>query len=293
MIIDTHTHIYPELFKIPDKLKMPADIATPLQFLNSNIRKLPKKWIPLAEKAHSFASLSTALTRSTYQDLKLSMQENNIDLSLAIAHPPFISNEFLLDLAQNDPQIKVIVNIPKMPKKELLKKLDHYLQLGAIGLKIHAAADGLSQSESHYHNLLSYANEAKLSVIIHTGCINIQPFYKDPEMGHAQKFKYWFEKYPNINFILAHMNYHWPLIAIDYCANYENAYCDISWQPTEIIQKAMDKISDKVMFGSDWPLVGNNQKVMLKRAQGAKLDSAQSKKLMFENALKVFKLNKK
>jgi predicted TIM-barrel fold metal-dependent hydrolase len=137
-------------------------------------------------------------------------------------------------------------------------------------LKIHASADGDPLGSPRYHALLREADKHGLPVILHTGCIHIPFLYKDPHLSEARNFIPWFRKYPNLKFILAHMNYHDPQVALDLAESYAGVYVDTSWQPTEMIGEAVRRLGpEKVLFGSDWPLMGNNLAVGLRRIQSS------------------------
>ena len=308
MIIDTHVHMYPDLnygfqklgialdtHKLPFK-KIKSIAAGPRQRWNmlmqdaaSNMRKLPQKALPFVEKAHALSTLGNVALCCTKQDLLESMKINGIEKAVVIAHPPLIPNEFILNECNNEDSLLPVVNIPESVQnpKEILEE---YVSEGAVALKIHAAADGRQVEDKHYRQLLEKANELKLPVIIHTGCIHIQPAYKDPDMGHAKHFVPWFESYPNVNFILAHMNYHSPESAIEYCEDYSNVYCDCSWQPAHIIEEALKRIPTKLMFGTDWPLIGSNQDTMVKRVSSINIESSTKELFYRETAIKIFKL---
>ncbi len=308
MIIDTHVHMYPGLDyglqklgidfdtqKLPFK-KLKSIGLKPRQKWNmmmqdaaSNMRKLPQKALPFVEKAHALSTIGNVAICCSKEDLIKSMDENGIDKSIVIAHPPLIPNEFILEECNNNDRLIPVVNIPNTVN-EPKKVLRDYVDQGAVALKIHAAADGKQNKDNHYRLLLEQANELKLPVIIHTGCIHIQPAYKDPDMGHAKHFEPWFQEYPNIKFVLAHMNYHYPETAIEFCENYSNVYCDCSWQPAEIIDEALKRIPKKIMFGTDWPLIGSNQTTMVKRTESLLIDEALKEQFYKQTAQKVFKL---
>jgi predicted TIM-barrel fold metal-dependent hydrolase len=62
------------------------------------------------------------------------------------------------------------------------------------------------------------------------------------------------------------MNMHEPEVALDLAQEFENIHVDTSWQPAEVIIEAVRRIgSERIFFGSDWPLLGDNQSVALER----------------------------
>jgi predicted TIM-barrel fold metal-dependent hydrolase len=114
-------------------------------------------------------------------------------------------------------------------------------------------------------------------------------FYKDPQQGSAERFSKWYENYPKTRFILAHMNFHDPGLSFDLCEEFENLSVDTSWQPTEVIGEAVRRVgAERVLFGSDWPLIGNNMSVGRQRIQECidigLLNQQQARLILGENA---------
>lgn len=293
-IIDFHAHIYPDsLEKLTTTVSMVAPqaepVLTPVLSKLKDIRTIARsRFQPLASFMHGvqpwlreapekavraldfvgvFYALPSLLVESTPEDLEASMKQNNIGYTVVIAHPPVSSNEFVLEACAQNERLIAAVNIPPSVANAD-EKLREYVEQGAKILKIHPAADGEGVHSKHYAKLLKVADELNLPVILHTGCIHSKVIYKDPEQGHAERFSPWFEKYPNVKFILAHMNFHYPQKALELAEKFANVYVDTSWQPMEIIAKAVNRIgAERVLFGTDWPLLGHNSSVGLARVR--------------------------
>lgn len=326
MIIDAHCHVYPKLSEYIDEgldsLPLPIEkelISLPISKaeeyiqklkpkyreviqkylgvvhkLQTDSRQLPEKMIPVSDASIGLLGAANTLFDSNTDDLFAHMKQNKIDHTVLIAHPPYIPNRFIIQLANNNKCFIPFVNIPyNNAGADLL--LEHYIELGAKGLKIHAAADGGEVMSDHYLSLLEVANKHKLPVIIHTGCIHIKPVYKDPEMGHAEKFQAWFQDFPETQFTLAHMNYHYPENCIELMQSFSNLHTDTSWQPKESIAQAVAALgSERIMFGSDWPIIGNNISICLKRIYDLhsedKISKEQRDQILGLNAAKLFDL---
>ena len=293
-VIDFHAHIFPNPIEkalpyVP-KLVPPGPAGEKLKpFMNEMAlkmglglaRRMARQFFqPAAERMHSaqvwmrhlpgparfgldsvggVATLPHLLIESTAEDLIEAMDENGVDQALVIAHPPFCSNELVLQAcAENSDRLIPVVNVPKGSENPA-EMLRGYLDAGAKVLKIHAAADGEGVDSARYRALLEVAQERNVPVILHTGCIQNRLFYKDPEWGRVEQFSPWFEAYREVTFILAHMNFHEPLKALEMCELYSNLCVDTSWQPAEMIGEAVRRIGAKrVLFGTDWPFVGQN-----------------------------------
>ena len=256
------------------------------------LRYLPDPARRALDELSGLAPLPTLLIESTVQDLAAAMDESRVDQALLIAHPPTSSNDFVLESCAAEPRLRPVVNIPSGTARpgNVLKA---FVARGAVALKIHPAADGEGVDSPRYRALLKVADGLGLPVIIHTGCIHTHVLYRDPDQGQAQRFATWFATYPRIRFVLAHMNFHDPNIALDLMEEHANVHTDTSWQPAEVIGEAVRRVgSERILFGSDWPIVGDNIAVGLARIRdcvdtGA-LTEEQARAIRGENAAKLF-----
>jgi predicted TIM-barrel fold metal-dependent hydrolase len=316
-VIDFHTHVFSSPLKQLPDIRVPYSLSGILSSDRlQSIRKQARNWAkPLVGSLHQVQTslrylpkftrknldelcglvpLPGLLLESTATDLMAAMDEANVDTALVIAHPPVISNEFILDLCELEPRLIPVVNVPKAVS-DPVKTLQGYIRLGAKVLKIHPAADGEGPDSLRYQKLLKEVADQGIPVILHTGCIHSHFFYKDPSQGQVERFAKWFEAYPQISFVLAHMNFHDPEIALDLCEQYENLFVDTSWQPAESIGEAVRRIgAERVLFGTDWPIVGNNMSVGRKRIEECieigLFNQEQAELILGENANKLLGL---
>ena len=293
-IIDFHAHIFPNpiekvIPQIPrlvpeggagDKIRPYVNEMTLKMGLGLGRRMARQFLEPLSQKMHTaqvwmrhlpplvrhgldsvggVASLPRLLIESTAEDLIEAMDTAGVDQALVIAHPPYATNESVLEAcAENPDRLIPVVNIAKS-ESDPAAKFREYLAQGAKVLKIHAAADGDGVDCPRYRALLEVAREARVPVILHTGCIQNRLFYKNPDCGRVEHFEPWFETYREITFVLAHMNFHEPMKALEICEQHPNVVVDTSWQPAEVIGEAVRRIgAERVLFGTDWPFVGQN-----------------------------------
>lgn len=224
------------------------------------------------DQVGGIASIPHLLVESTPDDLTEAMDSAGVDQAVLIAHPPLASNEWVLQVcSQNPGRFFPVVNIPK-GTPDPAGALREYVAQGARALKIHAAADGEGPTSERYLVLLDavreLSRERSFPVILHTGCIQNRLFYRDPECGRAEAFAQWFEAYPEITFVLAHMNFHEPQKALELGELHRNVCVDTSWQPAEMVGEAVRRLgADRVLFGSDWPFVGGNLQIGKRRIQ--------------------------
>jgi predicted TIM-barrel fold metal-dependent hydrolase len=313
--IDSHVHVFPDLAEwlTPRIAKGPLagvvtegqvnffrnqarrwskPFASALHRLQPAMRMLPNAVREGVDEIASLAPVPRLLVESSPSDLKRAMEKSSLDRAVVVAQPPFTTNELVLELAQEDLRFLAAVNIPPGTPRvaAVLKK---YKEAGAKALKIHPAADGEGPKTTRYVNLLKAANELGLPVILHTGIWNTHTFFRKPSAGNPEVFRDWFKNFPNIRFILAHMNLHEPHVAMDLAQEFSNLYLSTSWQPAETIAEAVRRVGDdRVLFASDWPIVGENFKVGLHRIEdcvsGGLITFEQAEKVLGLNAVRVF-----
>lgn len=317
-VVDFHTHVFANPFeswfpKIPGAQWLD-------QFTREKVKELRKKarkWIhPISGSLHeiqsifrhlpeftrsgldeigSFIPLPNLLIESTPSDLIEAMNEAEVQYALLMAHPPFVTNEFIMSLCKEYHQFIPAVTIPKKAKKPgaLLRK---YAKQGAKVLKIHPSSDGEVVQSSRYRALIGAATDLGIPVMIHTGCIHKRLIFNNLEEAKSKYFTRWYETYRETPFILAHMNYHNPDVALELCEEFANVQVDTSWQPAEVISEAARRLgADRVLFGTDWPMMGHNLWVGRKRIDdclaSGMLNEGQAKLILGENAIKLLGLS--
>jgi len=316
-IIDSHVHIFPDPLahwyeegrtKVQPYLPLPhwselrqlgralmTGYTESLQSVQPMMRYLPESVRSTLDVVGTMGSLPGFLVESNVDDLKQRMQKNGVSQAVVVAHPPFAPNELVLKAAHQDPSLIPCVYIPTETNKpaQALKRLVE--EEGARALKIHTAADGEAPSAPRYRALLKAAGDLGIPVIIHTGCVHTGFIYKKPELASVELFVPWFKNYPQQKFLLSHMNFHSPDQAIELCEKYPSLYVDTSWQPAEVIGEAVRRIGpERVLFASDWPIMGRNMDVAIRRINDAVssgfIQQSDADLILGENAIQFFKL---
>jgi predicted TIM-barrel fold metal-dependent hydrolase len=303
IVIDFHTHIFPNsLENYPAIARTRRHLRTLMRpFANSvhkaqpMVRFLPVRTRSRVDLLSGLASIPSLFVESSARDLEQAMNQSGIDYSVIIAHPPLISNEFVLEAAQEGthgaPRLIPAVHIPKSAERPAAA-LKSLVKKGARVLKIHPAADGEKASSTRYKALLKTAKDLGIPVILHTGCMQTPLMYKNPSLGRVELYAPWFKAHPELRFVLAHMNQHEPQLAVDLAVEFPNLFVDTSSQPPEAIGEAVRRIgAERVLFASDWPMIGNNFSIAKKRIHDCVkiglINEEQEKLILGENAAKL------
>ncbi len=298
--IDAHAHVFPGSFQgMLSQLRRRSrhwlrPYTRAVHEIQLYSRLLPETARKPLEELSALGPIATLVLEGTIQDLKEEMRGARVHGALLIAHPPLSFNEFVLSVAEANPGLYAAVNLPPNTARAGAE-LNRFIDKGARALKIHRAADNEPIDSPHYETLLKIADERQIPVILHTGCFHSHAFFRRPELGAVESFKPWFEKFPHVRFVLAHMNGHEPRLAIDIAEDHANLFVDTSWQPAELVGEAVRRLgAERVLFGSDWPIIGGNMRVGLSRideciSKGTIKDE-EAAFVLGKNAMRLFRI---
>lgn len=136
---------------------------------------------------------------------------------------------------------------------------------GARGFKFHPTVQGFDPSDEQYRPLWSALDLLGLPVVVHTGQTGIgagtpggrglRLRYSDPMLLDDVA-----ADFPRLQLILAHPSVPWQDEAISIATHKSNTAIDLSgWSPKyfppQLVRAANSFLRDKVLFGSDFPLI--------------------------------------
>ncbi len=307
LVVDCYSHVFPNLLNRSEMISIDGlsrfrdkardwlrPVSKSVHGAQSLLRYLPRVARDPMDAVSALLPLPGLLVESTPSDLLTAMDESGVNFSWVIAQPPWITNEFILSLAAEQPRFIPVVNLPR-GTAEPAKVLKSFVARGARALKIHPAFDGDDVNSLRYRALLRVADEMDLPVILHTGHVHSKVLYRSPLQARAENFVKWYESFPRVRFILAHINFHDPNTALDLCEEFSNLWVDTSRQPTEVIGEAVRRLgSERVLFGTDWPFYGSNlmfgKNKILDGIETGLLNEEQGRLILGENAAKILNL---
>ena len=280
-MIDCHAHAFPDLSyhasKLPGPLADAAGMVAPaLSSLMSRFsgksrlstekvaamrKKGPRALHRVTEIAGSLAMAPQVMASGNVQKLLESMDRHGIERTIVIAAPPVASNEWLLDDARvmAGERIVPVTMLPALPaaaaEATWRDAFEALVTAGTEGFKIHPNMDGLPPTHAAYHALFEVARDENRFVILHTGCFNTV-VYKHQGEADPREWEPLFEEFPTVRVCLAHMNRDRPDRAWDVMKRHPQLFADTSWQPADAIREAIAAVgADRILLGSDWPLL--------------------------------------
>ena len=252
----------------------------------------------------------------TVDILSKEMDENGIDYSIVIpdnleGDPKIADLDTTLRLIQNKKNLFALGS-PQIIQRGIneVEKYRKLLEIETLkGLKFFPGHDPYNAADERclpYYKLLQ---ELGYPIVIHTGEVS-----SDPKIANPLDFndpKYIVEiakKFPKLKIVIAH--YYWP--KIEYCyeitKNIPNIYFEISGcaddevlkasggieKMASVLKKTITDRSDKVIFGTDWPLCDSKTESGFKKhidlVNSLGLDEETEQLIFWKNANEVYKL---
>jgi predicted TIM-barrel fold metal-dependent hydrolase len=299
-LIDFHTHIYPSV-ELPGPLEGIRNLlraaSTPVsKFYHAtslDMRSWSKQTRRLTEEVGLAAVLPMLLIESSRADHRKAMKKSGVDAAVVVAHMPLISNEFTIEVCKEDDHLIPAIQIPKESSFDE-KKWKNFIKSNGVKLiKIHPLADGLPPKSEHYTKILNLAVDTGCSVIVHTGKLHSKFFFKDHKNGRVEFMTDWFVDFPQLNFILAHMNMGEPEALWNVTEKHNNLYATTSWQSADTILESIKRMgAERILFASDWPLLGDNMRIASQRMQKitSEISKDEAELISYKNAQAILGL---
>jgi predicted TIM-barrel fold metal-dependent hydrolase len=178
-----------------------------------------------------------------------------------------VSNDEVAQFAADNADIAIaFASIDPTRGPEAIKEARRLVSAGAVhGLKLHPQLQQFFPNDPIAYPLYEVFAEAKLPVLFHTGHSGIGTGMPG---GGGIRLKYGNPihiddvavDFPELPIILAHPSFPWQDEAISVCLHKPTVYIDLSgWSPKyfspTLIQYANTLLKEKVLFGSDYPLL--------------------------------------
>lgn len=221
------------------------------------------------------------------------MDRSGIDHSVIHSIEPYTSTKNLLDITEPyRDRLSIFASVEK-DCEDKVGYLYPFIEAGLIkGIKFHPIVGGYACAEMYFRmkDVVKLAQEADLPIMIHTGHIPVDKLKGIGGCTETQALEPLIRDFPEVRFVLAHIGWESWRQVLDLASRYpHNTYVETSWQPANIIRRAVDKLgSSRVLFGSDFPLF--KQSLALKHVKEA-LTPREYVDVVSVNAKRLLKLN--
>jgi uncharacterized protein len=206
-----------------------------------------------------------AAVASYYRERNLAAVVFTVDAHTATGHPALSSEEIVTGAAEYDDVLIPFASVDPLEGPDAVVLLRHLAACGARGLKLHPSLQAFAPNDRDWYPLYEAASELGLPTVFHTGQTGIgaglpggrgiKLRYSDPMLIDDVA-----ADHPDLTIILAHPSVPWQDAAISIATHKANVYIDLSgWSPKyfppQLVRAANGLLRQKVIFGSDYPVI--------------------------------------
>jgi uncharacterized protein len=210
-----------------------------------------------------------------------------------------VSNDEVLEIAAaNDDVLIPFVSVDPHRGKRAVSEARRLIAKGARGFKFHPNLQGFFPNDRLAYELYGVIEEAGVPALFHTGHSGmgsgmpggggIRLKYSNPMAVDDVAVDF-----PGMPIVLAHPSFPWQEEAVSVAMHKAQVYIDLSgWSPKLfppiLIQYANTVLQDKVLFGSDYPVITPDR--WLRDFEGIEIRDAVRPKILKDNAARLLGL---
>ncbi len=182
------------------------------------------------------------------------------------ARPGAVSNDEMLDAAERNSDVFIpFVMVDPWRDHAGADEARRLIKAGARGFKFHPPSQGFYANDRRMYELYEVIAAAKLPALFHTGQTAVG---QGAGAGGGIRLKYGNPIYlddvavdfPDMPIIMAHPSFPWQEEALAIALHKAQVYIDLSgWSPKyfppQLVQYANTLLKNKVLFGSDHPMI--------------------------------------
>jgi hypothetical protein len=224
------------------------------------------------------------------------------DAETATGVPP-VPNDAIAEIVRRYPQqFAGFGSVDPWKGKTAVREVERCAsELGLIGLKFHPQQQAFYPNDAERcYPIWEAAQRLGLIVLFHTGTTGVgagKPGGGGIKLKYARPIPYIDDvaaDFPELTIIMAHPSFPWQDEQLAMLVHKPNVYMDLSgWSPKYfsplLVQYAKTLAQDKVMFGSDYPVISPERWLSDFDALG--FDDAVRQKVLLDNARRVLGLD--
>ncbi len=236
---------------------------------------------------------------SLYQDPGLFceyLQQCGIDYGVVLAElTPAVtgicSNEHILNFCSGRPSLIPFASINPSLTVDMSSELSRLVEMGFRGLKMYPTYQHFYPNDNTLYPLYARAEKLQIPVMFHTG----SSVFKGTRLKYGDPL--YFDDvavdFPELTIVLVHGGRgFWYDRAFFLSRLHENVYMEIAGLPPKKLMDyfpELEKISGKVLFGSDWPGLPDLEK-NIEEIRHLPLSKEAKEKILGGNAAKLLKI---
>ncbi|WP_417564663.1 amidohydrolase family protein [Microbacterium sp.] len=200
-----------------------------------------------------------------YRERRTAAVVFTVDAETTLHHPPISSADIAAGAARHN-DILIPFGSVDPHRDDAVDRIRRLVdESGVRGFKFHPTVQGFDPSDERWFPLYAAVQDAGVPALFHTGQTGIgaglpggygfRLGYSNPMLLDAVA-----AAFPQLQIIMAHPSVPWQDEALSVATHKHNTWIDLSgWSPkyfpAELVRYANSLIKDRVLFGSDFPLI--------------------------------------
>jgi len=214
---------------------------------------------------------------------------------------PYVGNDWVANVVQKYPdRFLGFASVDPWKGAMAVRELERAVKvLGLRGLKLMPITQAFFPNDARFYPLWEKCVELGIPVLFHTGQTGVgagTPGGGGLKLKYARPIPYIDDvaaDFPDLTIIMAHPGVPWQEEQLSVALHKANVYMDLSgWSPKYfrpvLLQYATSLLQDKVLFGSDYPLIQPER--WLRDFEALEIKEEVRQKILLDNARKLLKL---
>jgi predicted TIM-barrel fold metal-dependent hydrolase len=239
-------------------------------------------------------------TAEYYRQRQMAAVIFSVDIEAATGHPA-LSNEEIAAAAAAHPDVLIpFASIDPAKGQAGARALRALIgEHGVRGIKFHPSLQGFAPNDRTAYPLLEVAQELGITAIFHTGQTGIGAGMRGGggirlSLSSPMLLDDVAVDFPDLTIIMAHPSFPWQDEALAVATHKPNVFIDLSgWSPKyfppQLVRYANTLLQDKVLFGSDYPLITPDR--WLKDFAELDIKESVRPKILKHNAIRALRLD--
>ncbi|MFC7404708.1 amidohydrolase family protein [Georgenia alba] len=236
---------------------------------------------------------------ATYRKLDMMCVAFTVDTSWATGEPPTVSNDELVDLAAEHPDVIIpFGTVDPHGGRRAAREVRRLAERGVHGFKFHPSSQAFYPDDRDVYPIYEAIEETETIALFHSGHTGagagrpggggIRLKYANPM--HVDDVAV---DFPELRVILAHPSFPWQDEALSVALHKPHVHIDLSgWSPKyfppTLVQYARTLLKHKVLFGTDYPVLTPERWISDFERHG--FDEETTRLLMRDNAARLLRL---
>jgi predicted TIM-barrel fold metal-dependent hydrolase len=260
---------------------------------------------PLIDAASQY--FKTDETRPTLDEIAQYYRERSmaavvftVDATTALNHDPISSFEIAEGARRNNDVLIPFGSVDPLKPKEALSKAQKLIEdAGVKGFKFHPTVQNFDPKDEKLFPVYELLQKHRVPALFHTGQTGIgagTPGGAGMRMSLSNPLNLddVAARFPELQVIMAHPSVPWQDEQIAIATHKANTWIDLSgWSPKyfpeTLVKQANSRLQDKVLFGSDFPLLSPDK--WISDFENLELKDTVRPKILKENALRLLGLH--